>query len=143
MNDIIINKIQSIQRCVQRAREEYQSDPAGFENNYSRQDAAVLNILRACEQAIDLANHIIKTYKMGIPNSSTDSFDFLRQQYVIAPALSVKLKKMIHFRNTIIHEYQKMDVEIVKSVIGDGLDDLIQFCDRVLAYVNGVIDCNK
>jgi hypothetical protein len=43
MNDIVINKIQSIQRCVIRAREEYEIDPAGFAENYTRQDAAVLN----------------------------------------------------------------------------------------------------
>lgn len=137
MNDIVINKIQSIQRCVQRAREEYQSDPDGFENNFSQQDASVLNILRACEQAIDLANHTIKAHKMGIPTSSAESFDLLRQQYVIDPALAEKLKKMIHFRNTIIHQYQKMDVEIVKAVLGSGLDDLIEFGDRILAFMNG------
>lgn len=139
MNDIVINKIQSIQRCIQRAREEYQSDPDGFDDNYSRQDASVLNILRACEQAIDLANHTIKAYKMGIPNSSAESFDLLRRQYVIAPALSEKLKKMIHFRNTIIHQYQKMDVEIVKLVIGQGLDDLVEFGDHILAFMNGSV----
>jgi len=137
MNDIVINKIQSIQRCVERAREEYQSDPDGFDANYSRQDAAVLNVLRACEQAIDLANHIIKTHKMGIPTSSAESFDLLRQRYVIDSGLSEKLKKMINFRNTIIHQYQKMDVTIVKSVIISGLDDLIQFGDRIMEFQNG------
>ena len=134
MKDIAINKIQSIQRCVQRAREEYQSDPDGFDDNHTRQDASVLNILRACEQAIDLANHTIKAHKMGIPTSSAESFDLLRQQYVIDTALSEKLKQMIHFRNTIIHQYQKMDVEIVKSVLGSGLDDLIEFTDRIMAF---------
>ncbi len=28
MNDVVINKMQSIQRCVARAREEYEKDPA-------------------------------------------------------------------------------------------------------------------
>ncbi len=137
MNDIVINKIQSIQRCVERAREEYQSDPDGFDVNYSRQDAAVLNVLRACEQAIDLANHLIKTHKMGIPTSSAESFDLLRQKVVIDTVLSEKLKKMINFRNTIIHQYQKMDVAIVKSVIISELDDLIQFGDRIMEFFNG------
>ena len=30
-----------------------------FDTNYTKQDAAVLNVLRACEQAIDLANYLI------------------------------------------------------------------------------------
>jgi len=137
MNDIVINKIQSIQRCIERARQEYQADPDGFATNYTAQDAAVLNVLRACEQAIDLANHLIQTHKMGIPTSSAESFDLLRQKSVIDLALSEKLKQMVHFRNTVVHQYGRMDLEIVKSVIVSGLDDLIQFGDCVLKFING------
>lgn len=136
MNDLVINKIQSIQRCIERARQEYQADSDGFATNYTAQDAAVLNVLRACEQAIDLANHLIQTHKMGIPTSSAESFDLLRQKSVIDLALSEKLKQMVHFRNTVVHQYEHMDLEIVKSVIVSGLDDLIQFGDRVLKFIN-------
>jgi uncharacterized protein YutE (UPF0331/DUF86 family) len=94
MNDIIINKIQSMQRCIQRAREEYAADPDGFEANYTRQDAAILNVLRACEQAIDLANYLIRRHKLGIPTSSTESFDLLRQKGIIVAPLAEKLKRM-------------------------------------------------
>ena len=48
MNNIVINKIQSIRR----AREEYKFDPDNFDTNYTRQDAALLNVLRACETAM-------------------------------------------------------------------------------------------
>ncbi|MBZ0158923.1 MAG: DUF86 domain-containing protein [bacterium] len=136
MNDIVINKIQSIQRCVERARQEYRSDPDGFAANHTLQDAAVLNVLRACEQAIDLANHVIHTYKMGIPTASTESFDLLLAKHVIDVALSEKLKQMVHFRNIVIHQYQRMDIEIVTSVIVSGLDDLVQFGDRVKEFIS-------
>jgi uncharacterized protein YutE (UPF0331/DUF86 family) len=134
MNDLVINKIQSIQRCATRAREEYQSDPEGFKTNFTKQDAAILNILRACEQAIDLANYMIKKNKLGIPTSSGESFELLRQKFVIDATLAEKLKKMVHFRNTIIHQYQQTDVSIVEAVIISGLDDLIQFGDRILEF---------
>lgn len=135
MNNIVINKIQSIQRCVERARQEYHSDSEGFDTNYTVQDAAVLNVLRACEQALDLANHIIKSHKMGIPTSSAESFDFLQKQAVIEAELAEKLRKMVHFRNMVVHHYQRMDIEIVRSIIVSDLDDLIQFGDRVKAFV--------
>jgi uncharacterized protein YutE (UPF0331/DUF86 family) len=67
MNDVVINKIQNIQRSVRRAREEYQANRDGFASDYTRQDAALLNLLRACEAAIDLANHVIRVRKLGIP----------------------------------------------------------------------------
>ncbi|MDQ7839078.1 MAG: DUF86 domain-containing protein [Thermodesulfobacteriota bacterium] len=137
MNDIVINKIQSIQRCIERAREEYMKNPEGFDDDYSRQDAAVLNILRACEQALDLANHIIKAHKMGIPTSSAESFDLLRKKSVIDSTLTEKLKKMVHFRNVVIHQYQRMDIEIVKSVIKSDLDNLVAFTERIMEFGDG------
>ena len=135
MNDIVINKIHSIQRCVDRAREEYRSDPVGFAANYTAQDAALLNVIRACEQAIDLANHVIKTYKMGIPSSSAESFDLLQDQAVISKEMAQNLRKMVHFRNMLIHQYQRIDIEIVQSVIVSGLDDLTHFGDRILEFI--------
>jgi uncharacterized protein YutE (UPF0331/DUF86 family) len=135
MNDIVTNKIQSIQRCVLRAREEYGADPDSFASNYTRQDAAILNVLRACEQTIDLANHIIKNYKMGIPTTSAESFDLLHKQEVITADLAESLRRMVHFRNTVIHQYQRLDLSIVQAVIVSGLDDLIEFGDRVLEFI--------
>jgi len=139
MNDIIINKIQSIQRCIQRAREEYDSDPEGFDTNYTKQDAAILNVLRACEQAIDLANYVIRRHKLGIPTASTESFDLLRQKLIIDVPLAEKLKKMVHFRNTVIHQYQRTDMDIVKAIIASDLDDLLRFGDRIMEFCNGSV----
>jgi len=134
MNDVVNDKIQSIQLCIARAREEYNADPEHFDTNYTRQDAAILNVIRACEQAIDLANHVIRSDKMGIPTSSAESFEMLQKRAVIESELADKLKKMVYFRNLVIHRYQKMELEIVKTVIVSGLDDLIVFGDRVLRF---------
>ena len=51
-DDVLINKASTIERCVRRAREEYAKDPAGFGADFTRQDAAILNIQRACEAAL-------------------------------------------------------------------------------------------
>jgi uncharacterized protein YutE (UPF0331/DUF86 family) len=134
MNDIIVNKIQSIQHCVERAREEYNKNPADFETNYTLQDAAILNVLRACEQAINLANHIIKSHKMGIPTSSAESFELLDKKHIISREISVKLQNMVKFRNVVIHNYQRVNMEIVKSVIKNDLNDLLSFTDKIMEF---------
>lgn len=61
-DDILLNKAASIERYICRVREEYAKDPAGFAQNYTHQNAAILNIQRACEAAL----------AMGIPQSSRD-----------------------------------------------------------------------
>lgn len=132
-SDIVINKIESIQRCVERAREELAAAD-DFEHDYTHQDAAILNVTRSCEQAIDLANHMIRRDKLGIPKDSGDTFDLLASRRLIGDELGRKLKKMVGFRNIAVHEYQDIDIEIVRSVIRDGLDDLLAFTDRVLEW---------
>jgi uncharacterized protein YutE (UPF0331/DUF86 family) len=62
----------------------------------------------------------------------------LRQKFIIDMALSDKLKKMVGFRNTVTHQYQRIDLSIAKAVIVSSLDDLIEFRDRVLAFINGL-----
>jgi uncharacterized protein YutE (UPF0331/DUF86 family) len=59
-DDVVINKAASIERAVARAREEFAMGGAEFRNNITRLDAATLNIRRACESAIDLAQHVVR-----------------------------------------------------------------------------------
>lgn len=134
MNDILINKIQSIQRCIRRAREEYRLAGESFKQDYSHQDAAILNIIRACELAIDLANHIIKTNKLGIPTSSRESFERLAEEKIITRELCDKMQNMIGFRNIAIHQYQKLNLDILIAVIMTNLADLETFTDSMMAF---------
>ena len=60
-----------------RAREEYAAAAEGFSTDYTRQDAAVLNIQRACEAALDMGQHLVRREKLGLPQSSRDVFELL------------------------------------------------------------------
>lgn len=135
-DDVVINKIQSIQRCILRVREEYRLAGTTFAQNFSHQDAALLNLTRACEHAIDLANHIIKTHHFGIPTNSRDSFSLLANQSVISPTLCSKLQNMVSFRNIAIHEYQSLNLNIVVAIIETSLDDLFAFNQAVMKFSN-------
>ena len=136
MNDPVVNKIQSIHRCIRRAREEYSSDREGFASNFTRQDAAILNVVRACETAIDLANHVIRLYKLGIPVSSADTFRLLHAEGVVDTRLAERMEKMVGFRNTVVHQYTAIDISIVKAVISNDLDELVTFAEQVRRFVN-------
>jgi len=132
MKDAIINKIASLQRYVQRARTIYKNKQENFLKDFDAQDAAILNIMRACELSIDLANYLIKQNKIGIPTSSSESFNLLAQNKIISFELAEKLKKMVGFRNISVHEYQKINYQIVISVIENELDDLITFTEIII-----------
>lgn len=93
MNDVVLNKVQNIQRCVKRAREQHEAAAGHFRMDSIRQDAAILHVIRACEQAIDLANHAIRMAKAGVPTDSGESFGLLVEAGIIPRDLGVSLKK--------------------------------------------------
>lgn len=127
-DDVLINKAATIERCINRAREEYNKDPATFATDYTRQDAAILNIQRACEAALDMGQHLIRKHKLGVPQSSRDVFTLLATAGFIPAELADNLKKMVGFRNIAVHEYQRLQVPVAEMVILHRLQDFQQFC---------------
>ena len=67
-------------------------------------------MVRACDTAIDLANHVIRVRKLGIPVSSADSFELLQVEKIIDRPLADRMKKMTGFRNAIVHQYTAIDL---------------------------------
>ncbi|QPQ37789.1 hypothetical protein [Lysinibacillus sp. JNUCC-52] len=53
MNDVILSKTATIERCVNRIHEVYAGNPINLKD-YTKQDSIILNIQRACEASIDL-----------------------------------------------------------------------------------------
>ena len=138
MLDVILNKKESIERCVQQIRL-YYAMPSGlpFEKDHLKQDAIAANLQRAAEQAIDLANHVIRKGKLGLPKESKESFEILATAKVIPQELADKLKGMVGFRNIMVHQYQEMDIKIMIDVIEHHLDDLIVFTTQVMEFGRG------
>ncbi len=115
-----------MERCIKRAREELAAS-TDFHTDYTRQDAAILNVERACEAAIDIANRIIRLRGFGIPASTRDAFAILVAAAVIDQSLADRLMRMVGFRNIAVHQYHKLDIAIVRAVIQTDLDDLLRF----------------
>jgi len=124
--------IASIERCVARALEQYEADPQSFTTNFSRQDAAILNIQRACEACLDMGQHIIRRESLGLPQSARDIFTLLAQSGWIVEALANAIKRMVGFRNIAVHEYQALQLPILLNIIKLHLADFSDFSRCIL-----------
>jgi len=131
MTDVSVQKITSLQRCVVRAREAYAAAGPGVRTDYNLQDAAILNVIRACDAAIDLANMAIRRRRLGVPNESRDSFAALVRENIIDPDLGERLKRMVGFRNLAVHQYRELDLDILDTVVRVNLDDLLTFAGAI------------
>ncbi|WP_424945748.1 type VII toxin-antitoxin system HepT family RNase toxin [Candidatus Spongiihabitans sp.] len=134
MSDILMQKKASIERRIKQARDYYAiASEKPFSEDFLRQDAIVANLHRACEQCIDMANHLIRVKKLGLPTETADSFRLLGKAGIIDAELEKKLIGMVGFRNIVIHEYQKINYRLVEDVVKKHADDLITFAGILLA----------
>ncbi|WP_422846349.1 type VII toxin-antitoxin system HepT family RNase toxin [Acidovorax sp. M2(2025)] len=132
VDEVLVNKAATIERCVKRAREEYFSDPATFAASFSRQDAAILNIQRACEAALDMGQHLVRRDRLGLPQSARDVFALLARAGRIEAALAEGLQRMVGFRNIAVHDYQSLQLPITVAIIEKHLDEFLQYSKTLL-----------
>lgn len=131
-DDVLLNKAATIERCVVRAREEYAANPAGFASDFTRQDAAILNIQRACEAALDMGQHLIRRERLGVPQSTRDVFALLAQGGWITVELAEGLKRMVGFRNIAVHDYAALQLPITVRIIERHLDEFLDYSRALL-----------
>lgn len=132
MDDVAQNKAAIIRRCLTRVREEFRGDVTLLDD-FTIQDAIVLNLLRACEAAIDLAMHRVAAGRLGIPQSSRDAFELLLQAKQITPEAAVAMKNMVGFRNIAVHSYQQLQRPILEAILERHLADFETFLNEVVS----------
>jgi len=132
MDDITLNKVAAIERCLARVREEYDGNPDSLRDNLTRQDSIILNLQRACETAIDLAMHWVRLNRLGVPQQSRDAFRLLVQAKTLPEALGEALEKMVGFRNIAVHDYQALNLDVVQAIVETKMDDLAEFARLAL-----------
>ncbi|RWR09318.1 DUF86 domain-containing protein [Siminovitchia fortis] len=130
--DIVLNKINTIERCLMRIQEEYENNPENLKN-FTKQDSIILNIQRACEASIDLAMHIISEKKLGLPKTSREAFKLLEEAKIIDTSLAKTLMNMVGFRNIAVHDYRAIRLDILQAIIERHLQDFKDYSRIILS----------
>ena len=128
-DDIVLNKAAIIERALRRMRQEYQANPEL--DNYTHIDALTLNVERACQAAIDWAMHIVARERLGMPQSSAEAFQLIHDAGYITKALLKDMTAMTGFRNIAIHEYQQMDMSILRHIAETRWQSLVAYCEAL------------
>ncbi len=131
MPDVILNKIQIIERCLIRIQEEYVGSEDIFAENYAKQDSVILNLNRATQASIDIAIDIIRTECLELPNTSSELFDMLLEANITSNDMCKQMQGMVGFRNIAVHDYQNLNLEIVVAIVEKHLGDFEGFIREV------------
>jgi uncharacterized protein YutE (UPF0331/DUF86 family) len=85
----------------------------------------------AIECCLDIGGHIIADNGWREPANNRDVFAVLAENGVIPGELSPNLQRMAQFRNVLVHDYAKIDPDIIYSILAKNLSDIQEFIRAV------------
>jgi uncharacterized protein YutE (UPF0331/DUF86 family) len=129
--DLLAKKLAFIETCVEELRT--LARPEKLETDV-REERFVEHTLQLAVQAIlDVASHIVSDDRLGEPRTNYDLFDLLRGAGWIDEPQRTVLRRMAGFRNTVVHGYMAVNLDVVRSILESHLEDLLDFVRAVRA----------
>lgn len=124
-DDVVLAKLEIIEKSIKRINEEYSKD--ALRSNLTKQDSIILNLERACQAAIDMGMRVCRIKRLGIPKESRDAFILMNDHKLVSDELLKKMLGLVGFRNTAVHNYKKLDLDIVEAIVLRHLIDFQEF----------------
>jgi uncharacterized protein YutE (UPF0331/DUF86 family) len=81
-------------------------------------------------RALDLADEVILTNRLGMPSSYREIFDILRRRRFIERELAEEMASLVFYRNMIAHQYDDLTDDDLYPLF-ERLDTILRFVDRM------------
>lgn len=133
---LVLEKIQSLRRCLERVEGVCPKTISELKTNFNTQDVLVLNLERAVQLCVDIGLHILSDSPSPMPGKMADTFRGLRERDILSKKTAESLAKAVGFRNLAVHEYDKLNWDIVWSIITKHLSDFKDFMGCMLKYMD-------
>lgn len=129
---VLSAKCNAIEHHLARIREKRQVDLDLFLKDLDRQESILFNFHIAIQNCIDIAAHVVSEKELGIAGSTNELFYLLEENGIIDHGLTERLVRAVGFRNLIVHEYGKVDLEIVYRAAWESIEDLREFMRAIV-----------
>lgn len=129
--DILLSKADKVHRHVKRIKEKRPATLAEFLSDLDLQEIILFNLQMGIQSCIDMASHVISDEGLGLPGSTNEMFYMLQENGYIPQDVTEKMVAAVGFRNLVVHEYARVDLEEVYRVAHDHIDDLLRFLRAV------------
>jgi len=129
--DLILAKAGSVKSHLNRVIEKRNVDLDSFIKDIDRQESILFNIQTAVQNCIDIAAHIISEESFGVPGSITEMLYILEKNGYLDNDLTQKMVKAVGFRNLIVHEYGKIELEQAYEIAQNDINDLNEYLKAI------------
>ena len=136
--EVIEAKLRSLREYLEDLREYETISLSDYQTNKKDQRFAERTLHLACECCLDIATHLISRSGFREPKDNKDLFVILYENRIISEPNHRAMVKMAKFRNIIVHDYARIDPEIVVGILKNNLDDFKDFAKNILLYLDAL-----
>ena len=129
--DLVLKKLAFIETCVAELRS--LARPELLDTDIREQRFVMHTLQMAAQGALDVASHLVSDERLGEPVTNRQLFELLGNAGWLAPDLTSAMRNLAGFRNIVVHGYEVVDLRIVRDVIENRLQELLEFADVIRA----------
>ncbi|OPX22657.1 MAG: hypothetical protein B1H02_05880 [Candidatus Latescibacteria bacterium 4484_107] len=93
----------------------------------------------AIQNLVDIGSHILSAEAVNDYEDYTEIIDRLGDRGVLPKDFAASIRGMAGFRNILVHEYLRIDLEEVYRMLHERLDDFSRFVGFVRIYLSGKV----
>jgi uncharacterized protein YutE (UPF0331/DUF86 family) len=129
--ELVAGRLAFVETCVGQLRS--LARPQQIADDLREERFVEHTLLLAIQAALDVGSHVVSDDRLGEPETNRDVFRLLGRAGVLPAELAGRLERMAGFRNVLVHMYQRVDLGIVRDVVENRLDDLLDFVAAIRA----------
>jgi len=133
---LILRKISALDEYLKQIGEYASIKVKSYANDWKVQRIVERTLQMMIETCLDISGHIISDEKLRVPETYADVFRIMVESGILSGSHLNSFEKMARFRNMVVHDYEKIDPEIIVGILRNNLQDFEEFKVSVIAYLN-------
>lgn len=134
-NGVILQKLHILDQVLAELRSLGPVSPETLESDWRTRRAVERDLQILVEVVVDVCQRLISTAGQAPAPTGADAVDRCVGLGVLASA--DPYRRMVQFRNFVVHRYDRVDPPVLVEILNQRLGDFGRFRDEVLRHVQG------
>jgi len=132
---LMLRKLSNLDKYLDQIGEYACITMEGYRGDWKVQRIVERTLQMMIETCLDISGHIIADGKFRVPETYADAFRILVENGILSEAHLDAYEKMARFRNIVVHDYERIDPEIVMGLLKNDLQNFEEFKTSVVEYL--------
>lgn len=131
----IISKLENLAEYYRILKEIQKVNKKLFISDYHFYSLAERHLQLCIEIMLDVSKMIINNQDLKKPEDNQNVFSVLKEEKIISKKLHNQLIGIVNFRNILVHDYEKIDREIIYNNLQKNIEQFVLFRKELAKYL--------